>query len=212
MAMLARKSADLLKELRHARWLPPFNDKVIKEVMEEMQHHQSEMNKIVMEHDIASGQTEEGPVAGLLLYHYLYERNKRILLAYLNFRLNRIQELRWELGIHVPEEKLQRMHESEKEYLNQYSDFLDWYMRRYVPNCKETLNLMADAEAPEDTHLQVRVIDDSLGEIVTTDSGVVQFRKGYQVFVKRTDVEHLIRAGKLEHIKCLRADEAGGGF
>merc|ERR1712107_518837 len=83
-------------------------------------------------------------------------------------------------------------------YLNHYNTFLDKYMRSYVPKAKEALNLTADAEAPQDElNVQVRVLQDGLGEIQTADSGVVKLKKGYQLFLKRSDVEQLIRAGKV---------------
>lgn len=50
----------------------------------------------------------------------------------------------------VPEEKLEKLHDSEKQYLHHYNTILDRYMKTYVPNCKEPLDLTADAEAPED--------------------------------------------------------------
>jgi GINS complex subunit 1 len=47
-------------------------------------------------------------------------------------------------------------------------------------------------------HTQVRCLED-IGEIAT-EEGSVQLEKGSQHFLRRSDVEPLIRAGKLEHI------------
>mmetsp|Transcript_37439 Transcript_37439/g.84509 ORF Transcript_37439/g.84509 Transcript_37439/m.84509 type:complete len:212 (-) Transcript_37439:74-709(-) len=211
MVLHVKKSVQLLRDLKRARWLPHFNEKVIKEVIDEIVHDAKEALDLYNQ----NSDLEEVPsdlAAGMLLYNDLVDRNRRCILAYLNYRLDRIEELRWEVGLMVPEEKLERLHDAEKSYLHEYNRLLDKYMSRYVPNCKEPLDLIADSQAPEDMNVQIRVKEDGLGEIVTSDSGVVRLRKGYQLFVKRTDIEHLIRAGKVEHVKTPRFDDVGAGF
>jgi len=211
MVLHMKKSVLLLRDLKRARWLPQFNDKMVKEVVEEMLHDTREMKGLVSQHTDLDGVPRE-VAAGLCLYNDLVDRNRRCLLAYLNCRLERIEELRWEVGLMVPKEKLQKLHDSEKQYLHMYNTILDKYMKNYVPKCREPLDLTADAEAPEDMNVQVRVRDEGMGEILTSDSGVVRLRRGYQLFVKRTDIEHLIRAGKVEHVKTLRVDDGGIGL
>uniref|UniRef100_A0A7S1ML27 GINS subunit domain-containing protein n=1 Tax=Alexandrium catenella TaxID=2925 RepID=A0A7S1ML27_ALECA len=211
MVLHMKKSVQLLKDLKRSRWLPQFNDKMVKEVIEEILNDTREMKSLISQNTDLDGVSRE-VAAGLCLYNDLVDRNRRCLLAYLNFRLERIEELRWEVGLMVPEEKFQKLHESEKQYFHRYNEILDKYMKTYMPKCKEPLNLTADAEAPEDMNVQIRVCADGLGEIVTPDSGVVRLRKGYQLFVKRTDIEHLIRAGKVEHIKTVRMDDGLAGL
>ncbi|CAE8658326.1 unnamed protein product, partial [Polarella glacialis] len=208
-----KKSAQLLRDLKRARWLPQFNDKAVKEAVEEIRSDAQEMMRIVSDHEDLDDLPKEA-VTGLLLYGDFIDRNKRCLLAYLNGRLEVIEQLRWEVGLMVPQEKIDKLHDAEKQYLNNYNAALDKYMKRYVHNCKEPLDLTADVEAPEDMNVQVRVVvdDPSLGEIVTSDSGVVRLRQGYQLLVKRSDVEHLIRAGKVVHVRSHRGDVVGGGF
>merc|ERR1712190_562551 len=190
--------------------LPNFNDAVIREVIDEILNDTKEMTTLVAEH-----QDHDVPpelAAGLVLYNDLVDRNRRCLLAYLNARLEKIEELRWEVGLMVPDDKLEKLHDSEKQYFHEYNKILDKYMKSYVPKCKEPLDLTASAVAPEDLYVQIRVLDEGIGEIVTQDSGVVRLRKGYLLLVKRTDIEHLIRAGKVEHVKTTRSDEVGVGF
>lgn len=204
MPLHCKKSAVLLRDLQRARWLPPFNDKQIKEVVKEMTSDSREINRLMAECDLGGLAAEENPaeVAGLLLYNDLLEQNRRCLLAYLNYRLERFRELRWEVGLMVPEEKLNKMHNNEKLYMREYNSILDRYMKRYVPKAKEALDLTARWEPPEgDPNAQVLVNEEGLGDIVTQDSGVVKLKKGYMVYVKKTDVERLIRAGKVEHVK-----------
>mmetsp|Transcript_53259 Transcript_53259/g.164786 ORF Transcript_53259/g.164786 Transcript_53259/m.164786 type:complete len:214 (+) Transcript_53259:113-754(+) len=213
MVLHMKKSVQLLRDLdlKRRKWLPKFNDQLVKDVVEEILSDTREMKGLVSQHT----DLEEVPrevAAGLCLYNDLVDRNRRCLLAYLNARLEKIEELRWELGLMVSEEKLEMLHDSEKQYFHMYNTILDKYMKNYVPKCKEPLDLTADAQAPEDMNVQIRVRDEGLGEIVTSDSGVLRLRKGYQLFVKRTDVEHLIRAGKVEHVKTLRMDDGGAGL
>eukprot|EP00419_Tripos_fusus_P025638 CAMPEP_0172722110 /NCGR_PEP_ID=MMETSP1074-20121228/80692_1 /TAXON_ID=2916 /ORGANISM="Ceratium fusus, Strain PA161109" /LENGTH=211 /DNA_ID=CAMNT_0013548029 /DNA_START=51 /DNA_END=686 /DNA_ORIENTATION=- len=208
MVLHVKKSVQLLRDLRQARWLPQFNDKLVKDVVEEILNDTREMKNLVARYTDLDDVPRE-VVAGLCLYNDLIDRNRRCVLAYLNARLEKIEELRWEVGLMVPEEKLKRLHDSEKQYMHVYNTLLDRYMKSYVPNCKEPLDLTADAEAPEDMNVQIRVCDEGMGEIVTPDSGVVRLRKGYQLYVKRTDIEHLIRAGKVEHVKTLRLEDGG---
>jgi len=213
MVLHVKKSVQLLQELKRARWLPQFNDKIIKEAVEEIRSDAQEMADLVREHQEVDDLSRE-VAAGLVLYSDLIDRNKRCLLAYLNARLEVLERLRMEVGLMVPEEKLQKLHEAEKQYLNNYNGLLDKYMKNYVPNCKQPLDLTADVEAPQDLNVEVRVVadDPSLGGIVTTDSGIVRLRQGYQLMVKRSDVEHLIRAGKVVHVRTHHGDIVGGGF
>merc|ERR1719454_1872205 len=82
-------------------------------------------------------------------------------------------------------------------------------MKSYWPGCKEPLDLTSDVLPPEDRHIQIRVRDEGVGEIVTQDSGTVKLKKGWVHMVRRADVETLIRAGKIEHMGSARADDMG---
>merc|ERR1711865_479747 len=179
--------------------------KMIKEVIKEIWSDNNEMKNLAEGQDLANPDIQV--IAGLCLYNDLIDRNRRCLLAYLFHRLEMIEGLRWEVGLMVPEDKLQKLHESEKQYMHLYNECLDKYMRRYLPNVKEPLDLTADAQAPEEVNVQIRVHDEGVGEIVTADSGTLKLCKGWVHTAKRTDVEHLIRAGKVEHIRSLRAGE-----
>eukprot|EP00405_Crypthecodinium_cohnii_P002834 CAMPEP_0194746990 /NCGR_PEP_ID=MMETSP0323_2-20130528/1060_1 /TAXON_ID=2866 ORGANISM="Crypthecodinium cohnii, Strain Seligo" /NCGR_SAMPLE_ID=MMETSP0323_2 /ASSEMBLY_ACC=CAM_ASM_000346 /LENGTH=205 /DNA_ID=CAMNT_0039659957 /DNA_START=109 /DNA_END=726 /DNA_ORIENTATION=- len=201
-----KKGVQLLQDLKRARWLPHFNDKVVREVIEDMLHDLDTMKQLAEAHQNLEELTED-LTAGLVLYNDLVDRNRRCLLAYLHFRLERIDELRWEVGHWIPEDKMNRLHESEKKYLNHYNDILDRYMKKYVPGCQVPLDLTADREAPEEDLLTFRAIEEG-GELATAGSGVIRLKKDQQILVKRSDLEHLVRAGKVEHIYTVRGDAA----
>lgn len=207
---LQKKSVQLLRDLKRSNWLPMYDDKTIKEAVDEIDTDMKEMRSMAAAqgHDDINGFPTE-VASGLCLYNFLIERNRRCLLAYLNFRLEKIDQLRWEVGLHVPDDKLAKLHENEKQYFHHINECLDRYMKTYVAGCKETLDLTADAQAPEDMNVQIRVLDDGVGEIMTENSGTLKLKKGWVHMAKRTDVEQLIRAGKVEHVATLRTDDIG---
>jgi len=212
MVLHGKKSAQLLRDLQRSRWLPQYNDKAIKEVIEEINDDFKEFMGLTQSLRGYLAEAQEVPqdvAGGLMLHNDLMERNKRNLLIYLRHRLEKIEELRWEVGHMIPEDKPAMLHDNEKTYMHKYNDILDKYMKHYVPECKATLDLTADTEAPEEMHVQIRVLDESVGEIQTPDSGVVRLKRGRQMFLKRTDIEHLIRAGKVEHVRTIRAEDTG---
>eukprot|EP00490_Sorites_sp_Unknown_P014280 CAMPEP_0114664888 /NCGR_PEP_ID=MMETSP0191-20121206/29665_1 /TAXON_ID=126664 /ORGANISM="Sorites sp." /LENGTH=215 /DNA_ID=CAMNT_0001908295 /DNA_START=39 /DNA_END=686 /DNA_ORIENTATION=- len=215
MALHGRKAVQLLQDLKRARWLPPFNDKAVKEVAEEIISDAKELQRLVrLVEESNDDDLANEYLMGMYLYDDLMDRNKRCILAYLNARLEVIEHLRWEVGRMVPDEKQQKLHDAEKQYLNNYNDILDKYMKRYVHSCNHPLDLTANAEAPEDENIEVRMLrdDPQLDGIVSNDSGLLRLRGGCQMRVKFSDVEHLLRAGKVEHVKTCRADIVGGGF
>mmetsp|Transcript_49977 Transcript_49977/g.79079 ORF Transcript_49977/g.79079 Transcript_49977/m.79079 type:complete len:210 (+) Transcript_49977:61-690(+) len=202
-----KKSLQLLKDLKRSRWLPPYNGSAVKDVIEEIRSHSTEMGNLV------EGQPDlenlpQDIVAGLCLYNDLIDRNRRCLLAYLNYRLEMIESLRWEVGLMVPPEKLEKLHDSEKTYMHLYNTALDRYTKNYIPGVKEPLDLTLDAKAPEELIVQIKVHEE-VGDIVTLDSGVLKLHKGDCHNVKRTDIEQLIRAGKVEHVKSLTSEGIG---
>jgi GINS complex subunit 1 len=57
-------------------------------------------------------------------------------------------------------------------------------------------------DPPKELLIQVRVLE-NFGEVMT-ENGPIVLVKGASHFIRRTDVEHLIRQGILEHV---RSDE-----
>ena len=80
----------------------------------------------------------------------------------------------------------------ESHFLNEYNKILGAYCDSIE------LDLTADVKPPRDLYIEVRVLRDC-GSVLT-DSGSVALRPGTAHFLKRSDVEHLIRQGALEHI------------
>lgn len=131
-------------------------------------------------------------LAGVVVYHRSIERNKRCALAYLMNRLRRIQEYRWDTGASAATHLADSLSGPESAFLNDYNKILGKY-------CDQVeLDLTADRKPPRDLYIEVRVLRDC-GSVMT-DAGAVTLKPGTAHFLKRADVEHLIRQGALQHI------------
>lgn len=130
--------------------------------------------------------------AGVVVFFRSIQRNKRCALAYLMNRLRRIQQYRWHMGICASSHLAENMSAAETHFLNEYNNLIGRYSQTL------NLDLTADIQPPRDLFVEVRVKRDC-GSVLT-DSGPVALRLGTAHFLKRSDVEHLIRQGALEHI------------
>lgn len=151
-------------------------------LIEIMENHRGELP------DLASGYS-----TGALVYMRSINRNKRCVLAYLMNRLWRIQAYRWEAGTVATAHLAENMSAPETTFLTEYNKLLGAY------SDKVQLDLTADAQPPKDLYIEVRVLADC-GSVVT-DSGPVTLKPGTAHFLKRADVEPLIRQGLLEHVQ-----------
>lgn len=79
----------------------------------------------------------------------------------------------------------------EIEYFSDYNEILNEYYSEL------NLELGADLQPPSDLLIEVLVLEDC-GEILT-ENGLINLNKGTRQFMRRSDVEHLIRQGKCTH-------------
>lgn len=129
----------------------------------------------------------------MLTKHTSVRQNKRCLHAYLGERADRIRRLCWELGAVPPPEVKANMSRAEQEFYRGYSKVLTSYKAHYLD-----LDLTAASVPPKELFVEVRVLRDC-GEL-QTEYGVVNLQKNSQHFLRRTDVEHLIKQGYLQHL------------
>lgn len=130
--------------------------------------------------------------AGVVVFYRSIQRNKRCALAYLYNRLQRIQVYRWQAGPSAASHLAENMSAAETSFLASYNRLLADYSDAV------DLDLTADPLPPRDLYIEVRVNRDC-GSVLT-DSGPVTLKPGTAHFLKRSDVEHLIRHGALTHI------------
>ncbi|KAI8323298.1 hypothetical protein GQ54DRAFT_296856 [Martensiomyces pterosporus] len=155
--------------------------------------------------DAAATQAEiENTNAQTALYFLTLNRNKRCLLAYHHRRAEFLRSLLWTLHLApsmVPPSVSSRLSPEEQNYARDYarlnSAYRDAVESQLCPS--DSLDWAANGELPpRDLYIEVRVNKDC-GEIVT-ESGVVNLQAGTQHYLCRSDVEHLITIGYLEHI------------
>ena len=153
-----------------------------------------EQNKVDV-HATTDGQ--QGLFSGIHLRHASLERNQRCLLAYIYNRLSTIRDMRWEVGSVLPEEFRLCLCEQEAQWFQNYNRSLASYMRTIGG---EGLDLTQYSSPPKTLYVDVRCMSD-YGEMELEDGTVVQLKKGSQHHLPRTECEHLIRQGVLEHVK-----------
>lgn len=136
--------------------------------------------------------TDSSLQTAVVVFYRAIQRNKRYALAYLYNRLQRIQEYRWQAGPSAAAHLAENMSGQETAFLTSYNRILSEYCDAVK------LDLTADPLPPRDLFIEVRVNRDC-GSVLT-DSGPVTLKKGTAHFLKRTDVEHLIRQGALTHV------------
>jgi GINS complex subunit 1 len=149
--------------------------------------------EIVNTHGGPAVSADPSLASGVLVYHQSVHRNKRCVLAYLMNRLRRIQAYRWEAGTVAASHLGENMSAAESMFLSQYNKLIGSYCDTVE------LDITADAQPPKDLYIEVRVLADC-GSVVT-DSGLVTLKPGTAHFLKRADVEPLIRQGLLEHVQ-----------
>ncbi|XP_061173153.1 DNA replication complex GINS protein PSF1-like [Saccostrea cucullata] len=193
--MLAEKALDLLRELQRTLdgSLPPYNEDAIRQILEEMKALFEQNQKDVS----ATIAGENGLYSGVQLRHSALERNKRCLLAYLYNRLEQIRRMRWEFGSVLPPEVKFNMCEQEIQWFSKYNKMLATYMRSI--GGEGGLDLTQDLKPPKTLYIEVRCLMDH-GEFETQDGNILLLKKNSQHFMLRSECEHLIRQGILEHI------------
>mmetsp|Transcript_7899 Transcript_7899/g.24771 ORF Transcript_7899/g.24771 Transcript_7899/m.24771 type:complete len:199 (-) Transcript_7899:58-654(-) len=191
-----QKARELLLELKQGDWLPPYSDERVRQVIAEINALHADML-----HTVQSAKASLAPdepisdsavICNLSVHNAAMQRNKRMLLAYLNHRAVRLRQMRWETGAVVPEMIKRNMSSSEREYFAAYDSLISEYMDEFE------LDLTADMKPPKDLYVEVRVMKDC-GEIVTA-TGTVHLEMNTTHFLPRSDVEHLIRQGFLRQI------------
>ncbi|KAK3608662.1 hypothetical protein CHS0354_042674 [Potamilus streckersoni] len=193
--MLAEKALELVRELERSidGSLPPYNEDRVRQVLEEMRVLYEQNQKDVS----ATVAGESGLFSGVQVRHAALERNKRCLLAYLYNRIEQIKKMRWEFGSVLPTEVKYNLCEQEMQWFGRYNKLLANYMMSIGGS--GGLDLTQDMKPPKTLYVEVRCLANH-GEFETQDGNVIVLKKNSQHFLLRSECEHLIRQGILEHI------------
>ena len=128
--------------------------------------------------------------------HALLQRNLRCSLAYLYNRLEKLKEIRWHLGPTLTPDIKEALCEPEIQWFNNYSKLLADYMMSFP----DQLNLMTHMKPPKSLYIEVKCLVDH-GKLELDSEEVVLLQKNSIHYLPRTECEHLIRQGILEHIE-----------
>jgi len=184
-----QKGRELILDLQRSDWLPAYDEDGVRQVIDEANKSMKTFEEHVDHRKVRDIQDEEKPFAVYL--HACFNRNIRYSHAYFTHRLGKIRGLRWETGSILPD-RLQKdtLSAHEKDYFHNYNQLITKY------NEAVGVDLASDLEPPRDLFVEIRVLT-ACGEIIT-ESGPVSLDQGSTHFLRRSDVEHLIRLGHVE--------------
>lgn len=190
-----QRGRELLSDLQRSDFLPAYDDEGVRQVIIEITDLTLKVETGATE--VSGGTAPDAIKVGLVYHNTCLRRNLRYMLAFLTHRLMKLRALRWESGAVLPE-GLRRTTLSgpEHEYFGAYNKLL----LDYCSDAAVGMDLSCDLEPPKDLNVEVRVVAPSLGEIMT-DGGPVSLEQGSTHFLRRADVEHLIRQGHVQQFK-----------
>ncbi|KAL7468716.1 hypothetical protein ACHAXS_008953 [Conticribra weissflogii] len=214
-----QRGRELLLDLKRSDWLPTYNDEGVRATLQEISLHTDELTYLVRaaqrvdqssKDDDAADDANRSTAAtaatnipmtnrpSLILHDTSIRRNKRCLLAYHAYRLDKLRALRWETGGTLPEEMKRALSEAEVDFFEEY----DRLVSRFVVVAGGgggggDLDWNADLVPPQENYIMVRVVQSGLGTIETELCGVVDLELGSMHYLPRGDVEGLVRQGAL---------------
>jgi hypothetical protein len=194
-AMKATASArELCLELKRSYWLPPFAADGVREVVETMaaQYDESRNLQKLEGMDMRNPVDSAAPIVRMLTVL----RNRDMLLCYLRTRMERIEQGRWDVAGTLPDDALELLSPNEREYDREYAKLLSEFQTSY------DLDLTRDTKPPSDLYIKV-LAREEVGAFIGPESGATidPVKAGDTIFLRRGDVEPLIRQGRLEHIE-----------
>nr|XP_034173708.1 DNA replication complex GINS protein PSF1-like isoform X1 [Osmia lignaria]XP_034173710.1 DNA replication complex GINS protein PSF1-like isoform X1 [Osmia lignaria] len=185
--MFGKKAFKLISELDLSMDLLPFNEILVKEVLDEM-------NSLYKENLYDSNAIRNDDNMTLLpsvqLRHIALTRNKRCLLAYVYNRMRKIRDLRWELGSILPPEINSNLLNAEVQWFQAYNKSLATYMRSLGEDYG--FNITANMLPPKTPYVEVKCVTD-FGKLELEDGQVILLKKNTYHLLPRAVCEPLIR-------------------
>ncbi|KAK0089495.1 hypothetical protein PV325_007058 [Microctonus aethiopoides] len=196
--MLGRNALKLVNELALSDDIKPFNENLVRQVIDEMQAlYEANLNDVNT--TVSDIENSTSRFMSVQLRHAALNRNKRCLLAYVYNRMRRLRQARWEFGSILPTEISVNMLSLESQWYQAYNKSLATYMRSIGDN--QGLNLTMDMMPPKSLYIEVRCLVD-YGKFELDDGQVISLKKNTHHLLPRAQCEPLIRQGILEHVNC----------
>ncbi|KAF9511364.1 hypothetical protein BS47DRAFT_1181513 [Hydnum rufescens UP504] len=203
--MFGDAATGLINEARHSKALDTlisYNDEMVRNVVREIRTLDADMETAFKENtdDIPDSPPSANVMCEINVYHASAHRNKRCLLAYLSYRIDRLKDSYWASGGALPhvlndQDLRQKMSPHEVDFLRQYNALIMDYRSDVLDVLDVAGGLLSP---PKDLYVQVRVVRDC--GTIHTELGTIDFQKGQRFMIRRSDVEHLIVQGYLEPV------------
>jgi hypothetical protein len=173
---------ELVKSLKTAHWLPFYDHNGVKETAKEIgEHLRRLMHTTAL---LGLGQADPQLLnAAMVLYNSAVWRNRKCVLAYLMYRLEKLQSLRLQVTTELNVKVKEKLSLGEVKYFKQYSDVLENY-------CNDVrVNITTGLLPPSESLIDVRI-----------GQSFDAFEAGKQYFVRPEYVERGILCHKALHL------------
>ena len=192
--MYGQRGRELLLELKRSDWLPPYNDEAVRACLQEVSLHFDELqDQITATTHTAGSKPPMEARPSLLLHDSAIRRNKRCLLAYHVARLEKLQN-KVNHGYRSSNELSSLLSEAEVDFMDSYEKLRCTYAEEMA------LDLSSLLLPPELDFVQIRILSQNLGTLVTETGTSVSLHPGTIHYLPRNDVEPLIRQGLAEQV------------
>eukprot|EP00555_Chaetoceros_dichaeta_P006010 CAMPEP_0198270388 /NCGR_PEP_ID=MMETSP1447-20131203/44860_1 /TAXON_ID=420782 /ORGANISM="Chaetoceros dichaeta, Strain CCMP1751" /LENGTH=157 /DNA_ID=CAMNT_0043962399 /DNA_START=84 /DNA_END=554 /DNA_ORIENTATION=- len=131
---------DLILDLKRSDWLPPYNEETVRSTLDEISLHFDSLNDQVHASkttnaitnptkptDTSSSAPSMQSRPALLLHDAAIRRNKRCLLAYHAYRLDKLKALRWDTSASLPTHVRALLSEAEVDFYAGYDKLISVY-------------------------------------------------------------------------------------
>ena len=160
-----KSGIELLQDLKRSDWLPSYSEDGVRATLQEINTHTDELTALVRATNRANTTNNEettsssGPAIenrpSLILHDASIRRNKRCLLAYHAYRIDKLRTLRWETAGTLPPNMKNVLSEAEIDYFNEYDKLASRYA---LSGPMSAFDWNADQNPPEENFIQVRVV------------------------------------------------------
>ena len=197
---VGQTAARLIADLKRAQWLPHYDKTTLRDVVAEMGelykhlHHNLDVNRV----EASAGQPTDSRATTIKFLDTSLRRNRQCVLAYLNYRLERVGSLYWH---HVgrkeelPDIIRERMDPDEMRFFRQYCQITDEYMQdvNAVDGGDDSyfIDISTDTLPPKSADIEVELIEEAMDR-----------PSGSRFYARRQTVEPLILSGKARHINA----------
>lgn len=198
---VGQTAARLISGLKLTSWLPFFDRGSIRDVISEMGelfkhlHHNLDQNRLLSSLSISSN---EPRAVAITFLDTALRRNRQCVLAYLNYRQEKIRDLLWEhvgLNDKIPEKIRERLDQDEERFFRNYSAVL----RRYSDDVNGVFegssrtefvfDITLDHDPPKSIAVEIELLQGSEGS-----------RGGTRILARRSVAEPLILQGLAKHL------------